>query len=257
MACYKIKPSKPIAFYGSTKRFYNVFSDPCCWTVMLIEDYAEDQPNPRNYEPSKGESFGLTCWDVMNLWCDIDHMELVSLNGIHPGYVGDSETLTYEREFSQREDVTSYSMNSLLEIFRKDDSILKKWLTELKPELDINTVTNIECTGKYTSKKFPSNVTAFLHLPVRADRPVPRECISPINSLDMTSQSLEMQVILMTCGWYNMIPENLLRDIGLLFNFTTNYDEKITISVDLNLRDSFYHRFREIDPKEKIKVTLV
>jgi hypothetical protein len=60
-----ISSVRAVRFCGSAFRRYNVWSDVCCWGVIAIQDYHADMPDPITREPTKGESFCLTCWQVL------------------------------------------------------------------------------------------------------------------------------------------------------------------------------------------------
>jgi hypothetical protein len=98
---YRIAHALPVGFCGSTRKLYNVHSEPCTHAVIEIEEYYMDEPNPNTEDEWKGLAKGLTCWDILQWYThDILSMDCVSLNGIHP-YRNDTKTcLQYDGNLS-------------------------------------------------------------------------------------------------------------------------------------------------------------
>jgi len=267
--CNDISYASAVRFCGSVNRRYNVYSDVCCHAVTFIEDYPVDQPNPITREPSKGCAFGLTCWEVLEWFShDITDMSLVQLNGVHPCTIGDggNDRLVYEPSdqyaalCADRVDTTDWTMVEQIELFHKrENNLLKTWLLQVHSQADLASLTHMACRGRASNKPFPSNVVAMMHLPIVADgatSPLPPSITRNINAdYDLASMPIELQVVLFTCGRYNMIPTKMLLNIDLEFTFQFAFSSSpLTVNVFLVLRDSFYHGFREFDPTQKLQV---
>jgi hypothetical protein len=138
-----------------------------------------------------------------------------------------------------------------LELFRgRPDNLLRTLLHQVHP--DPQRVTHIACRGRWTGKAFPSNVPAMLHLPVTSSSmPLPQEIFNNRHDYDLASMSVELQLVLVTCQRYTMIPASLLRDIGLDLTFTLAAGQEeappttLTVHMSLDLCDSFHTGFRE------------
>ena len=240
---------------------------------MSIEDYPADQPNPITLDESKGYSFGLTCWQVLQWFSyHIADMSLVTLNDVHPhidgGEDGD-ERLVYEPSdqlatlCAAGVDTTPWTREEQLEFFHlHNDNLLKAWLLQVHPQADLTSLTRMTCRGRASNKNFPSNVVSMMHLPITDGDgaslpPGINENINP--DYDLASMSVELQVVLFTCLRYNMIPTKMLLDIDLEFTFhfdssSLSPQKELTVHVFLPLRGSFYSGFREYDPQQKLQV---
>jgi len=253
-----------VRFCGSVNRRYNVYSDVCCWNVMSIEDYPADQPNPITREPGKGDSFGLTCWEVLQWFTHDMDMETVRLNGVHPE-TDDDHTLFYEPSdqyaavCASRVDTTDWTMAEQIEFFHKrENNLLKTWLLQVHPQADLASLTSMACRGRASNRAFPSNVVAMMHLPIVANGTpsLPSSITRNINEdYDLASMPVELQVVLLACNRYNMIPTKMLLNVDLEFTFQfASSFSPLKVNVFLALRDSFHHGFREFDPTQKLQV---
>jgi hypothetical protein len=259
-----------ISFCGSVHRRYNVWSDVCCWAVLAIEDYPADMPNPITRAPSKGESFGMTCWEVLE-WMsqDITDMSLVALNDKHPIINADGRLCYLPSEGSLRNslnrvDKTEWTMAAQLALFHaRPDNLLRTWLFQAHPALEAvldaepTRLVDIACRGVVSGKHFPSNVVTFLHLPVVREGPFAQDKLPPeahpwSRNYDVASMPIALQLVLATCARYTMIPTQMLHEVNLVLTFTLVDTTKFEVSVQVSFRDSFYSGFREVGGSDTV-----
>lgn len=74
---YRLSNLQNIGFCGKTNRIYDLYCEPCTWTVLQLTE-RKITDNPPEYR-GKGHLIGLTVWDILLSISDSDNFDLASI----------------------------------------------------------------------------------------------------------------------------------------------------------------------------------